>query len=143
MGNGVPRTTLRLFRFNPAVDSRPRWEILTLDVPTPITLMMALARIQETQDSTLSFREFACPAGPGCGSCLLRVNSKTVYGCNTVVRGGEELTVEPLAGYPVIKDLVCDFGLDWEEADQTRWHVAEGAHLRQRPPSSRVSNPRS
>lgn len=102
---------LTIFRYDPDVDPYPRFKTYVLPLKEEITLLMALKYIYENIDNTLAFRNYCCGAGPLCGSCLLTVNDKTVYSCNVPLKGGEELIIEPPRGFPVIKDLVVDWGI--------------------------------
>lgn len=64
--------------------------------------------IQNHLDPSLAFR-YSCRAGM-CGSCSMRINSKNRWACRTSVEklAGNELTIEPLPHYPIIKDLAVD-----------------------------------
>jgi len=126
----VPSVRLRILRFDPSTDAYPRYDTFELPLTSDIVLLAALQRIRDTQDATLAFRDFSCPAGPNCGSCLMTVNGRAHYACSYPLRGGEELTVEPLAGFPVIRDLAVDFGLRFHSPDGIGWSVARGARLR-------------
>jgi succinate dehydrogenase/fumarate reductase-like Fe-S protein len=41
----------------------------------------------------------------------MMVNGKGLRTCLKLLKPGENLTVEPISGFPVIKDLVVDFGV--------------------------------
>jgi succinate dehydrogenase/fumarate reductase iron-sulfur protein len=96
-------------RSNPKVEASSRYQTFEILAGEEITLLMALQQIRETIDETLSFRDYCCMTGPVCGSCLMKVDGRTRFACALPVSGGDELTVEPLGGYQVIKDLVVDF----------------------------------
>ena len=44
-------------------------------------------------------------------SCTMRVNGKGMRTCSRVVQPGESILVEPMGGFPIIKDLAVDFGV--------------------------------
>jgi len=71
-----------------------------------MTVLDALLRIQQQQDSSLSFR-YACRVGM-CGTCAMSINGVPRLACRTRVRFLETATVcvDPLPNLPVIKDLV-------------------------------------
>lgn len=73
-----------------------------------MSVLDAVAKIQSSQDPSLSFR-YSCRAGM-CGTCSMRVNGKNRWTCRTAVDSlnSETITVEPLPNYPVIKDLAVD-----------------------------------
>lgn len=73
-----------------------------------MTVLMVLRHIFKNLDPTLAFRDYECYQGV-CMSCQMIVNGKIVRACSTMVEPGEEFTVEPLSGHPLIKDLVVSF----------------------------------
>lgn len=84
------------------------------------TILDLLTHVQRKVDNSLSYR-FACRVGM-CGSCAMRVNGKPRWTCRTLVREvveNDQLTLQPLANLPVVKDLVVDmepFFEKWQEA---------------------------
>jgi len=99
--------TLRVKRFNPEVDKRPHWETYTLDVDESDRVLDALHQVKWHTDGTLSFRR-SCAHGV-CGSDAMVINGKNRLACVLLVKDvGPEITVEPIRGLPVIKDLVVD-----------------------------------
>ncbi len=99
--------TLRIKRFNPEVDKRPHWETYTVDVDESDRVLDALHQVKWHQDGTLSFRR-SCAHGV-CGSDAMVINGKNRLACVLLVRDvGSEITVEPIRGLPVVKDLVVD-----------------------------------
>jgi len=44
-------------------------------------------------------------------SCLMMVDGKGMQTCSRPLKPGESLLIEPMKGYPVIKDLAVDFGM--------------------------------
>lgn len=73
------------------------------------TILWSLTTIRETLDSTLIYTS-ACQHGI-CGSCAIKVNGKSFLACQTPldkiikIFKTESLTYEPLANFPVIRDL--------------------------------------
>ncbi len=66
--------------------------------------------IKRKQDPTIAMR-YSCRMGI-CGSCGMVVNGKPVLACETnVFKNMEEgsITVAPMQGHPLLKDLVTDF----------------------------------
>ena len=98
---------LRIKRFNPEVDKRPHWETYTVDVDESDRVLDALHQVKWHQDGTLSFRR-SCAHGV-CGSDAMVINGKNRLACVLLVRDvGSEITIEPIRGLPVVKDLVVD-----------------------------------
>ncbi|MEA2971960.1 MAG: succinate dehydrogenase / fumarate reductase, iron-sulfur subunit [Actinomycetota bacterium] len=99
--------TLRIKRFNPEVDRKPHWETYTVEVDESDRVLDALHQVKWHVDGTLSFRR-SCAHGV-CGSDAMVINGKNRLACVLLVRDvGSEITVEPIRGLPVVKDLVVD-----------------------------------
>lgn len=77
------------------------------------TVLWGLIKIREEQDPTLNFTA-ACRSAI-CGSCGVRVNGNAVLACKTSLEDlldaykTDKLTIEPLANYKVLRDLVVDW----------------------------------
>ena len=68
------------------------------------TVLTLLQYVYDNLDHTLAFRG---PCGRGvCGSCTMRINGQPGLSC--LRKGDENITLEPLAKLPVIRDLVVD-----------------------------------
>jgi succinate dehydrogenase / fumarate reductase iron-sulfur subunit len=100
--------TLRIKRFNKEKDP-PVWiEPFEVEVRKGMNLLEALLRIQDEQDGAPAFR-YSC-RGAVCGSCAMRVNGNDVLACRTHIEDllGKPVLIEPLALFPVIRDLIVD-----------------------------------
>ena len=97
----------RAFRYDPTVDAEPRYRTYQVDTEEPISAMILMRLIHE-QDPSFACRTPMCFKGV-CGSCLVRLNGRNVRGCATLVRPGDEVTLEPHSAYALIRDLVVDF----------------------------------
>lgn len=97
---------VKIRRFDPTTDTEPRYE--TYKVPPEgwkgIKVIDTIRYIYENFDPGLSFRE-PCRQQI-CGACIMVVNSKPVLACDSFSE--KDMVIEPLAGHPVIKDLVVD-----------------------------------
>ena len=104
--------TLRLKRYNPEVDDKPRWQEFTLEDVEPVDRVLDLLhRVKWYHDGTLSLRR-SCAHGV-CGSDAMRINGVNMLACKTLVKDlvrGEKGTiqVEPILGLKVIKDFIVD-----------------------------------
>ncbi|HNT30033.1 MAG TPA: succinate dehydrogenase/fumarate reductase iron-sulfur subunit [bacterium] len=99
---------------------RSYWQEFTVD-PTGKTVLDALKEIRDTQDQTLAYRA-QCRSGI-CGSCAMRINGQARLACKTfvtdvLVQG--KLTLEPLTGFGIIRDLVIEESLFWETIAQIK-----------------------
>ena len=101
--------TLRIRRYNPEVDTEPVWKDYTVTVHGTDRLLDALHKIKWEMDGTLTFRR-SCAHGV-CGSDAMRINGRNRLACKALLKDlnpGKPITVEPIKGLPVEKDLVVD-----------------------------------
>jgi len=99
--------TLRIRRFNPETDTQSRVE--TYEVPAdPMDRVLDLLHwVKWNVDGSLTFRR-SCAHGI-CGSDAMLINGANRLACKVLVREvGDQITVEPLRGLPVAKDLLVD-----------------------------------
>jgi len=98
---------IRIKRYDPEKDSKPYWASYSVEADPIDRLLDALNTIKWTQDGSLTYRR-SCAHGV-CGSDAMRINGRNRLACKVLVRDvGERVTIEPLLGFPVIKDLVVD-----------------------------------
>jgi len=103
----------RIYRYDPDKDSAPYLQNFELDVRPGMMLRDALLALKE-QDESLSFRH-SCGEGV-CGSDGINVNGHNVLGCTTPVKDFKEpITVRPMPGRPVIRDLVVDMSQFYQQ----------------------------
>lgn len=99
--------TLQIRRFNPEVDSEPHWESYEVPVEPGDRLLDALHYVKWNIDGSLTFRR-SCAHGV-CGSDAVRINGANGLACQALVRDlPAVISVEPIKGLPVEKDLVVD-----------------------------------
>lgn len=108
----------KVFRFDPTVDRMPRYETYRIPAEESMTVLTILRHIRRQMDPTISFRDYICYKGI-CANCMVTVNGKPVRGCLTRITPGETVTIEPILKYPVVKDLVVDFGTTVKGEDAT------------------------
>ncbi|MEW7980132.1 MAG: succinate dehydrogenase iron-sulfur subunit [gamma proteobacterium symbiont of Phacoides pectinatus] len=102
-----------VFRYNPDVDATPRMQEYEVAVSRGMMLRDALMEIKR-QDETFSFRH-SCGEGV-CGSDGVNVNGTNLLGCITRVSDLKEpVTVRPLPGRPVVRDLVVDMSQFYQQ----------------------------
>lgn len=99
--------TLRIKRYNPEIDLRPYWQEFNIDVVPTDRVLDVLNEIKWEQDGTLSFRK-SCAHGI-CGSDAMVINGVNRLACKVLVQDlGNVITVEPIRGLPIEKDLIVD-----------------------------------
>ena len=101
------RVHYRIKRFDPATDQKPYFKDYEVDLEPTDRVLDGLNEIKWYQDGTLTYRR-SCAHGV-CGSDAMRINGRNRLACTLLVRdAGNKLTIEPLLGLPIIKDLVVD-----------------------------------
>ncbi len=99
--------TLRIQRFDPDHDTAPRWVEYALDVDPMARVLDLLHQVKWEHDSSLTFRR-SCGHGI-CGSDAMMINGRNRLACKIRVdQLGRKISVAPLPGLPVVKDLVVD-----------------------------------
>ena len=98
---------LRIRRFNPEKDDQPWWGEYTIEAEPTDRLLDALNHVKWYIDGTLTYRR-SCAHGV-CGSDAMLVNGSNTLACKVLLKNlGKSITVEPLRGLPVVKDLLVD-----------------------------------
>ena len=102
---------LRVKRYNPDTDSKPHWQDFAVRAEPTDRVLDVLHAVKWEQDGTLSFRR-SCAHGV-CGSDAMMINGANALACIELVKdaagaAGGRVTVEPIRGLTVIKDLVVD-----------------------------------
>ncbi len=73
----------------------------------PILVLDILHWIQRNGDATLAY-SYSCRSAR-CGTCSVLVNRRPVLACQELIKTcNDAVTIEPLKGLPVIRDLIVD-----------------------------------
>ncbi|MDQ3767403.1 MAG: succinate dehydrogenase iron-sulfur subunit [Actinomycetota bacterium] len=98
---------LRIQRFNPEQDDAPHFEDYTIDAEPMDRLLDCLHKVKAYEDSSLALRR-SCGHGI-CGSDAVLINGVNALACKVLVKDVKQpITIEPIRGLPLIKDLVVD-----------------------------------
>ncbi|MEU2513803.1 succinate dehydrogenase iron-sulfur subunit [Streptomyces syringium] len=101
--------TFRIRRFNPEISDQATWQDFQLEIDPKERVLDGLHKIKWDHDGTLTFRR-SCAHGI-CGSDAMRINGKNRLACKTLIKDinpAKPITVEPIKGLTVLKDLVVD-----------------------------------
>src|SRR5437660_10903430 len=103
-----PTITLNVTRYRPGQDQAPTTQAYTVPYKEDWVVLDALNHIKDQIDGTLSYR-WSCRMGV-CGSCGMMVNGTPKLTCAAFLRDYHpgEIRVEPLANFPVVRDLIVD-----------------------------------
>lgn len=120
---------LKIFRFDPERDEKPYYQSFEIEADPMDRLLDCLNRIRWEQDPTLSFR-MSCGHGV-CGSDGMRINGICGLACQKLVRNfKEEVLIEPLPVFRVVKDLVVDLDPFFEKYQSIKPYL-----ITKKPPS--------
>jgi len=99
---------LRILRYDPERDAKPHWESYDVEAdPRTDRVLDLLHRVKYDHDGSLTFRR-SCGHGI-CGSDALLINGRNRLACKErIEKLGRKISVAPLPGLPVVKDLVVD-----------------------------------
>ncbi len=102
--------TLSVFRYHPNTGQASSFQTFEIPYRPDMVVLDALNYVKDHLDGSLTFR-WSCRMGI-CGSCGAMVNGKPRLTCATflkdIIQAEKILRIEPLAYFPVIKDLVID-----------------------------------
>ena len=101
------QVTLKIRRFNPEKDPEPWWGEYKFEAEPTDRLLDALNHVKWYLDGTLTYRR-SCAHGV-CGSDAMLINGHNGLACKLLLKNlGSKITVEPMRGFRVIKDLLVD-----------------------------------
>jgi succinate dehydrogenase/fumarate reductase-like Fe-S protein len=99
---------VKVFRFDPEIDKKPRYDNYSVPYEDGNTVMDVLNYIYEFLDPSLAFRVGCSGAGyQRCGACPIVLNGKPVLSCKSLAI--EEMEITPHPKFEVIRDLAIDF----------------------------------
>ena len=127
----------RIQRYDPDKDARPYFQDYDVAMgPADRMLLDALVRIKAIDD-TLSLRR-SCREGV-CGSDAMNINGKNGLACITKIADlAEPVVIKPLPGLPIIRDLIVDMTLFFDQYHSVKPYVIDGAPM---PEKERLQSP--
>ena len=98
----------KVFRYDPEKDKKPHFDQFSLEIDPVERVLDLLEQIKGYQDPSLTFRR-SCAHGV-CGSDAMRINGQNALACKVLIKDLPQgkVTIEPLLGLKVVKDLVVD-----------------------------------
>ena len=98
---------LSIYRYNPEQDARPRMQAYDIAPASSDKMLLDLLIRAKALDDSLAFRR-SCREGV-CGSDAMNINGRNGLACITpLAELKEPITLRPLPGFPVIRDLIVD-----------------------------------
>ena len=112
-----------IYRYNPESDGKPYTQSLEIQLPEGKDLMVLdVLALAKQQDPTVAYRR-SCREGV-CGSDGMNINGTNGLACITpvssVVGPDNKLTLRPLPGLPVIRDLVVDMTTFYKQFEKVK-----------------------
>ena len=108
------QVTLKIRRFNPEKDSEAWWGEYKFEAEPTDRLLDALNHVKWYLDGTLTYRR-SCAHGV-CGSDAMLINGRNGLACKLLLKNlDRKITVEPMRGFRVIKDLLVDMDLFFDK----------------------------
>lgn len=99
--------SLSIYRYNPEKDSQPYMQDYQLALDGSERMLLDVIVKLKSQDDSLGFRR-SCREGV-CGSDAININGRNGLACITKVADlPDRLTLKPIPGLPVIRDLIVD-----------------------------------
>ena len=99
--------TFRIQRYDPEKDEKPHYQTFQVEIEETDRVLDGLDKIKWYQDGSLTYRR-SCAHGI-CGSDAMRINGAQALACKVLMKEvGAKVTIEPMLGFGVIKDLVVD-----------------------------------
>ena len=98
------RLSARIFRFDPATDTAPRYETIEVPHEPRMRVLDVLDYAVDECGLSIGYRYFC--GVKRCGMCGVNVNGKPVLACWEAATAS--MVIEPLSNMPVIRDLTVD-----------------------------------
>lgn len=112
-----------IYRYNPETDDKPVMQDVEVSLPDGKDLMVLdVLELMKQEDPTITYRR-SCREGV-CGSDGMNINGTNGLACITpvsaVVKPGKKLILRPLMGLPVVRDLVVDMGVFYQQFEKIK-----------------------
>lgn len=112
-----------VYRYNPETDSKPSMQDYQIDLPEGRDLMVLdVLNLIKKEDQSVAYRR-SCREGV-CGSDGMNMNGVNGLACITPVsvatKGGNKLVLRPLPGLPVVRDLVVDMSIFYDQFEKVK-----------------------
>jgi succinate dehydrogenase / fumarate reductase iron-sulfur subunit len=126
---GPKPITFRISRYKPGIIDPPRFQEFELTSDENTTVLDGLEKIRLTQDAALMYRHSCHHAS--CGTCACKINGQARLACITRVLelNSSTITLEPLAVFKRLGDLVVDMRALFKDIDQDWSYVREAENV--------------
>jgi succinate dehydrogenase / fumarate reductase iron-sulfur subunit len=129
-----------VYRYNPETDSEPTMKNYQVETGGKDLMVLDILALLKEQDATITYRR-SCREGV-CGSDGMNMNGKNGLACITPVseatQGKDTLILRPLPGLPVIRDLVVDMSLFYQQYEKIKPYLINNTPV---PAQERLQSP--
>ena len=113
-----------IYRYNPEQDAKPYMKEYDINTDGKDLMVLDILNLVKEQDESLGYRR-SCREGV-CGSDGMNINGKNGLACikalsdvgQDVLEGRKPLILRPLPGLPVIRDLVVDMAMFYDQYEK-------------------------
>ncbi|QEM81073.1 succinate dehydrogenase iron-sulfur subunit [Halomonas binhaiensis] len=124
----MSKLQVSLYRYNPETDSAPYMQEFEVDTQGRDLMVLNLLELIKQDDTTVAYRR-SCREGV-CGSDGMNMNGSNGLACITplsqVVKNNK-LVLRPLPGLPVVRDLVVDMSLFYQQYERIQPYLKNDA----------------
>lgn len=111
-----------IYRYNPETDREPYMEDFEIDTQGKDLMVLDVLELVKDMDTSVSYRR-SCREGV-CGSDGMNMNGKNGLACITAlsetVKANNKLVIRPLPGLPVVRDLVVDMTMFYQQYEKVQ-----------------------
>ena len=129
-----------IYRYNPDTDAEPYMKDYQVDTGGKDLMVLDVLSLVKEKDDSLAYRR-SCREGV-CGSDGMNINGKNGLACITPIsqatKGKGKLILRPLPGLPVIRDLVVDMTLFYNQYEKIKPYLVNNTPV---PPIERLQMP--
>lgn len=129
--------TIEIYRYDPDKDQAPYMQSYTIELLESDRMLLDVLLRLKKSDESITFRR-SCREGI-CGSDGVNINGKNGLAClinmNTLP---EKVTIRPLPGLPVVRDLVVDMNQFYEQYEKVHPYLINDQPA---PPTERLQSP--
>jgi succinate dehydrogenase / fumarate reductase, iron-sulfur subunit len=129
-----------IYRYNPDTDAEPYMKDYQVDTGGKDLMVLDVLALVKEKDDSLAYRR-SCREGV-CGSDGMNINGKNGLACITPIsqatKGKGKLILRPLPGLPVIRDLVVDMTLFYNQYEKIKPYLVNNTPV---PPIERLQMP--
>lgn len=96
---------VKILRYDPSTDAVPYYKTYNVPWKKNITVLETIVYIHEHHEA-IAF-DYSC-RGRVCGRCSMMLDGTPVVACYTPILKDSDIVLEPLRGFPVIRDFIVD-----------------------------------